>query len=225
MSGIDITDPSSASLIAGAKTSATVSFPLPNVSTVSTHAAAAPTRLFIRRVIRGSKKQTWDGDTVEVSKRNLAAFNASLTHVIDRQLLRRAAGTIHRLYSFRFGIIEETKGIPISLSDWKYALALGTDSPSYAAATWLGHIKSGRGCNSSISCGREHAMSVKAEIENTGTHLHSRLSLGFQVQLPLREVENKQRHPWYHRLGIVDLEIAGTRGQVDLSYSNRLSLR
>lgn len=116
-SGINITDPSSASLIAGAKTSATVTFPLPNVSTVSTHAAAAPARLFIRHVIREIKKQTWNGDTVEISKRNLAAFNPSLTHVIDRQFLRRVTGAIHRLYGFRLGIIKETKCIPISLSD------------------------------------------------------------------------------------------------------------
>jgi hypothetical protein len=68
-------------------------------------------------------------------------------------------------------------------------------------------------------------MSVEAEIENASTHLHSLLSLGFRAQPPLLEVGNMRRHPWCHRLGIVDLEIAGTRDQVGLPYSNRLSLR
>jgi hypothetical protein len=107
-------------------------------------------------MIRYIKKQTWDGDAIKVSERNLATCNTSLAHVIDRQLLRRVARAIHRLYGFRFRIIEEAKGIPISLSDWDYALALGTDPPSYATATWLSHIKSSGNCNSSVSCEREH---------------------------------------------------------------------
>ena len=45
--------PSSASRIAGSSTSATESFPLPNVCTVSTHAAAAPGTVTEFKSVRG----------------------------------------------------------------------------------------------------------------------------------------------------------------------------
>lgn len=98
--------------MAGANTSPTESFPLPNLSTVSTQAAAAP--VYFRHCLFSkcvSLEHTRHRDSVQIRVGDFEPRDASLAYVSYVELARRAARSIKCLHCLALSVVEQTERI------------------------------------------------------------------------------------------------------------------
>lgn len=106
--------PSSASLIAGSRTSRSVSLPLPKVWTVSAHAAAAPIRMRQFRLTDPWTPPTWNSYTIEIGEWDLSPFDTTLADVFYVQIPWWPSRPIQCLDFLSLGIIEQAKCVPVN---------------------------------------------------------------------------------------------------------------
>ena len=143
--------PSSASLIAGSRTSRSVSLPLPKAWTVSAHAAAAPTQMCRFQPVDSWMPPAWNSYTIEISKWDLHPFKTTLADMFYVQLLWWAARTVQCFDFLGLGIIVQAKSVPVDESI--YFLKGGKrHKPSDPTTTRFCDIQCCRRSHCCISC-------------------------------------------------------------------------
>jgi hypothetical protein len=131
-------------------------FPLPNASTVSTQAAAAPAF----GIKEAHTAICWIRRTghcygVEIRRRNTLR-NTSRAQIFDAQLLRRAARAVQRFDCSCLGIVEETEGITIRIAPSKFitqCIVLPmTDEPTNPAPRRFSYVQRRGSSDGCVGC-------------------------------------------------------------------------